>query len=63
MAQTGLAPVARSRAWASDGGIPAGDRSVHEHHMIMKVIQTVAERDQLNLMCLESFELLIRRAQ
>ncbi|CAK0844954.1 unnamed protein product, partial [Prorocentrum cordatum] len=54
MVQTGLAPVARSRAWASESGIPAGDRSVHEHHVIMKVVQTAAERDQLNLMCLES---------
>ncbi|CAK0861047.1 unnamed protein product [Prorocentrum cordatum] len=63
LALTGPGPVARSRAWASESGIPPGDRSVHEHHVIMKVFQTAAERDQLNLVRLESFELLIRRAQ
>jgi hypothetical protein len=61
--QTGMGPVARSRAWAHENGLACSDRSVHEHHVLMKVIQVAAERDQLNLMCLESFELLIRRAQ
>jgi hypothetical protein len=61
--QTGMGPVARSRAWAQENGIASGDRSVHEHHVLMKVIQVAAERDQLNLMCLECFELVIRRAQ
>ena len=36
---------------------------MHEHHVIMNVVQTAAEKDQLNLMVLECFELLIRRAQ
>ena len=60
---TGMAPTARHRAWVADASIPAGDRSVHEHHVIMKIIESAARRDQLNLMVLESFELLIRRAQ
>ena len=61
--QTGLGPVARSRSWAQESAIPAGDRSVFEHHVIMKVLQVAAEKDQLNIMVLESFELLARRAQ
>ena len=61
--QTGQGPVARSRSWQVDNGIPAGGRFVYEHHVIAKVIQTAVERGQLNLPCLESFELLARRAQ
>ena len=63
IAQTGLTPVARSRAWATESGVPAGDRSTFEHFVLMKVFQVAAEKDQLNLGCLESFELLARRAQ
>ena len=60
---TGMSPVARHRAWVTDSNIPAGDRSTHEHHLIMRVIECACCRDQLNVLCLESFELLIRRAQ
>ncbi len=55
--------MARSRAWATESGIPAGDRSTYEHFVLMKVFQVAAENDQLNLGCLECFELLARRAQ
>ena len=63
IAGTGMAPTSRHRAWVSDSNIPAGDRSVHEHHMIMKVIEAAATKDQLNLYVLDCFELLCRRAQ
>jgi hypothetical protein len=60
---TGLDPVARSRAWSVDSHIPSGDRSVHEHFVISKVLDTAARIDQINLKTLVCFELLIRRAQ
>eukprot|EP00973_Karenia_brevis_P015407 2106768-Karenia_brevis.AAC.1 len=61
--QTGMTPVARHRAWVTDASIPAGDRSVHEHHVIMKVVEAASTVDQLNLPTLVSFEMLLRRAQ
>eukprot|EP00971_Amphidinium_carterae_P216646 4300776-Amphidinium_carterae.1 len=57
---TGLDPVARHRAWVTDSNIPAGDRSVYEHHMISLVLQTAATRDQLNLGSLLCMEMLSR---
>ena len=36
---------------------------MYEHHVIMKVVQAAAQKDQLNLLALESFEILLRRAQ
>ena len=61
--QTGLTPVARSRAWALEAGVPAGDRSAYEHHVLMKVLEVACEVDQLNLMSLQAFELICRRVQ
>ena len=56
-------PVARHYTWVSSSGIPAGDRSVHEHFLISKVLEYGAEIDQLNLPTLLSFETLGRRLQ
>eukprot|EP00973_Karenia_brevis_P030131 4152772-Karenia_brevis.AAC.1 len=36
LVSTGMTPVARHRAWVSDSNIPSGDRSIHEHHVLMK---------------------------
>ncbi|CAK0835229.1 unnamed protein product [Prorocentrum cordatum] len=47
----------------SDGGAAEGDRSVHEHEMICRVMESMLTVDQLNIGALQSAELLARRLQ
>ena len=54
-------PVQRHYNWAHQLS-SGGDRSVHEHFCIMKVLELAAEVDQLNIPTLVSLEALGRRA-
>ena len=56
-------PVARHHTWVSNSGIPSGDRSIHEHFVASKILEVAATLDQLNIVSLTCFELLVRRVQ
>jgi len=60
---SGECTVQRHHNWTANAHIPSGDRSIHEHFCISKVLKVAAEIDQLNLPTLLSFELLGRRLQ
>ena len=49
--------------WVAQSGIKPHDRSVYEDQVLAKAIQLAITRDGLNVLNLESFELLVRRRQ
>ena len=61
LAQGSEGPAPRHFNWISQSGVPGGDRSVHEHFCLSKILEVGAEVDQLNLPSLVSFELIGRR--
>ena len=63
MGSSGENPIARHNTWLNNSHIPIGDRSVHEHFCLSKIIAAATETDQLNLPALKSFELIGRRLQ
>ncbi|CAE8638556.1 unnamed protein product, partial [Polarella glacialis] len=63
MRDQSLTPAMSHEYWVRNSKIPEGDRSVYEHEMIMRVLDSMITVDQLNVPCLQSAELLLRRAQ
>ena len=59
----GLSAVTHHESWVRGAKIPDGDRSVHEHEMICRVMESMLTVDQLNIGALQSAELLARRLQ
>ena len=49
--------------WVRTAGIGAGDRSVHEHEVLARILDAMVSTDQLNLPALQSAELAARRLQ
>eukprot|EP00972_Heterocapsa_arctica_P064094 9456369-Heterocapsa_arctica.AAC.1 len=54
--RNGEGPVGCHHTWVTHSRIPLGDRSVHEHFVISKVIKYAVEIDQLNVPTLLCFE-------
>ncbi|CAE8609421.1 unnamed protein product [Polarella glacialis] len=63
MRDQSLTPAMSHEYWVRNSRIPEGDRSVYEHEVIMRVLEAMITVDQLNVPCLQSAELLLRRAQ
>lgn len=59
----GLTPTSRHNRWLIDSGVPAADRSTHEHEVLFQCIELAATVDQVNVGSLISFEFLVRRLQ
>ena len=60
---SGLSGVTHHESWVRGGKIPEGDRSVYEHEVICRVLESMLTVDQLNIGSLQSAELLSRRLQ
>eukprot|EP00973_Karenia_brevis_P090583 12403313-Karenia_brevis.AAC.1 len=63
MQESGLTPVTHHERWVRTSGVPQGDRSVYEHEVITRVLESMLQVDQLNVPALQSAELLCRRMQ
>lgn len=63
LVQAGETPTSRHHGWVQVAGVPVGDRSVHEHYCIARVLEYAIEVDQLNVATLVAFEALGRRLQ
>ncbi|CAK0860193.1 unnamed protein product, partial [Prorocentrum cordatum] len=59
----GLTPVTHRANWLRAGRIPDGDRSIHEHEVLCRVLESMISVDQLNAPALQSAELVCRRLQ
>ncbi|CAK0903474.1 unnamed protein product, partial [Prorocentrum cordatum] len=59
----GLTPITHHANWLRSGHIPDGDRSVHEHEVLTRVLDSSVTVDQLNAPALQSAELICRRIQ
>ena len=62
-ARSGGTALTRHHRWVSEGGIPRGDRAVHEHEVLSRVVDATVLFDSLNASNLLSFEVVCRRLQ
>ena len=58
-----MTPVTHHANWVRTARIPDGDRSVHEHEVLARVLDSMVTVDQLNAPALQSAELVCRRIQ
>ena len=59
----GLTPVTHHANWVRTARIPDGDRAVHEHEVLARILDAMVTVDQLNAPALQSAELCCRRLQ
>ena len=62
-ARTGGSALVRHHRWVSEGGIPRGDRAVHEHEVLSRIVDAAVLYDSVNAANLLSIEVMIRRMQ
>ena len=62
-ARTGGTALTRHHRWVAEGGIPRGDRAVHEHEVLSRIVDSAVLFDSLNAANLLSFEVVCRRLQ
>ena len=62
-ARAGGTALTRRRRWASESGIPKGDRSIHEHQVLSRALDYASKCDSLNVANLASMEIVLRRLQ
>jgi len=56
-------PTTFHEHWCRVGDIPRGDRSVYEHEVLSRVLESCITIDQLNVPALQGVELIARRLQ
>lgn len=54
-------PTTFHEYWIRTGEIPKGDRSVYEHECLCRILESMLTIDQINVVALQSAELVIRR--
>ena len=63
MRDQNFTPTTFHEHWVRTTELSKGDRSVYEHECLSRILESMATIDQVNLPCLQSAELLVRRMQ
>lgn len=63
MRDQNFTPTSFHEFWLRSSEIPKGNRSVYEHEVLSRILESMVTVDQLNLPPLQSAELLVRRMQ
>ncbi|CAK8991991.1 unnamed protein product [Durusdinium trenchii] len=58
-----MTPTSFHEFWLRSAEIPRGDRSIYEHEVLSRILESIVTVDQLNVSGLQGIELLVRRLQ
>ena len=58
-----MTPTSFHEFWLRSAEIPRGDRSIYEHEVLSRILESIVTIDQLNVSGLQGIELLVRRLQ
>ncbi|CAE8609395.1 unnamed protein product, partial [Polarella glacialis] len=63
MRDSGGSPSQHHDRWVRTSKVSEGDRSVYEHEVLRRVLESLVVKDQLNIPSLQGVEILVRRIQ
>lgn len=63
MRDQNFTPTSFHEFWLRGSEIPKGHRSVYEHEVLSRILESLTTVDQLNVCCLQGAEFLVRRMQ
>eukprot|EP00959_Pyramimonas_sp_CCMP1952_P165455 3458986-Pyramimonas_sp.AAC.1 len=63
MGGEGMPPIVRHEQWPRTAGVAAGGRSLYEHEVLCRVIDSMSTADQLNAPALQAMEMIARGLQ